>query len=212
MLVTAMILTARGYATESRVAYVTRTSRDRAGLAQHLADLGRVRFLGGDLRTRVLLEQDVAPGDDREELAVLGEPFLLVSERLAQDLVDVVLVGLEQRADLQRGVLAEGGDVLARLYGVCLRLVRLAAQPGDDRDAVVTEDHEAVVQITHQAGELELEDALEDLDGPGGFRLAELGGSHEGLPAALSRGWGACWCIVQPRQPARGGATHERLL
>jgi len=79
--------------------------------------------------------------------------------------------------------------VLARLHRVCLRLVRLGAQPGDDRDAVVTEDHEAVVQIAHQAGELELEDALEDLDDPGSFRLAELGLGHEGLPAALSRGW-----------------------
>jgi len=142
-----------------------------------------MRFLGGDLRTRVFLEQDVTPGDDREELAILGESFLLVRQRLAQDLVDVVLVGLEQRSNLQRRVLAESGDVLALLH------TRLAAHPGDDRDAVVTEDHEAIVQITHQAGELELENAPEDLDNPGGFCLAELGGGHEGLPAALGRGW-----------------------
>src|ERR1700745_1725391 len=99
MFVTAMILTARAYARQR--GFVHRLSADRTRLAQHLADLRSVRFLGGDLRTRVLLEQDVASGDDSEELAVLGEPLLLVCERLAQHLVHVVFMGLEQWADLQ---------------------------------------------------------------------------------------------------------------
>ena len=56
---------------------------------------------------------------------------------------------------------AEIGDVLARLRRMRLRFVRLAAQPAHDRDAVVTEDHEAVVQIAHQPRELELQDPVE---------------------------------------------------
>ena len=57
-------------------------------------------------------------------LIVLQPPaallLLLVRERFSQDLIDVVLVRLEQPADLQRGVLAESGDVLARLHRVGL--------------------------------------------------------------------------------------------
>src|ERR1700691_5316536 len=44
-------------------------SRDRARLAQHLADLRGMRLFGGDLRTGVLLEHYVASGDRLEELA-----------------------------------------------------------------------------------------------------------------------------------------------
>src|SRR5262249_31924728 len=73
------------------------------------------------------------------------------------------------------------GDVLAHLHGMRLRLVGLRAQPGDDRDAVVTEDHEAVVQVAHQPGELELEDAVQGLDDLGGFSLVEFG-CHEFSP------------------------------
>jgi len=58
-------------------------SGDGAGLAQHLADLRGVRFFGGDLRARILLQHDVAPGDRLEQPPVFGEPFLLVRERLA---------------------------------------------------------------------------------------------------------------------------------
>src|SRR5437879_7170681 len=87
-------------------------SADGTGLAQHLADLGDVGLLGGHLRARVFLQHDVAPGHRRQELAVLGESFLLVHERLAQNLIDVVLVRLQQRADLERRVTREIGDVL----------------------------------------------------------------------------------------------------
>src|SRR5580658_7356514 len=69
---------------------------------------------------------------------------------------------------------AESRDVLAGLYRVHLRLIRLAAQPGNDRDAVVAKDHEAVVQVAHQPGQLELENVLENLDDAGGFALAEF--------------------------------------
>ena len=102
---------------------------DGAGLARHLADLGKVLFFGGDLLARVFLEHDALAGHLIEELAVFREPFLFVRQRLAENLVDVVLVGLEQRADLQRRMAAEIGDVLARLRRVSLGLIGLAAQP-----------------------------------------------------------------------------------
>src|SRR5580698_5300816 len=164
MLVTAMMRT-RG------------ASGDRAGLAQHLADVGEMRLFGGDLGARVLFQHDAAVRDLLEELAVLGEALLLVDQRLAQDLIHVVLVSLEQRADLERRVTTEVGDLLARLYRVRLRLVGLSAQPADDRDTVVAEYHETVVQVANQSRELELEDAVEGLDDLDGVGLAEPG-SH----------------------------------
>ena len=83
----------------------------------------------------------------------------------------------------QRGMTTEVGDVLAGLHGVRLRFVRLAAQPRDDRNAVVAEDHEAVMQVANQSRELELENAVERLDDPGCFALAKFG-AHVGLPLA----------------------------
>ena len=46
-----------------------RPSGDRAGLAQHLGDLRRVGFLGGDLRAGILLEHDLTAGDRIEQAA-----------------------------------------------------------------------------------------------------------------------------------------------
>src|SRR5205807_10210559 len=92
-----------------------------------------------------------ASGNRREELAVLLQSLLLVGERLAQDLVDVVLVRFQQRSELERRVTAEIGDVLAGLHRVRLSLVRLGAEPRHDRDAVVAEDHETVVKVAHQS-------------------------------------------------------------
>src|SRR5579863_10176621 len=109
-----------------------------------------------------------------------------MGEGLAQYLIHIVLVSLEQRADAQRGVSAQTRYVLASLHRVSLGLVRLAAQPPNDRDAVVAEYHEAVVQIAHQARELELQDAIQGTDDllglAGGDRRA-----HGDTPAEASR-------------------------
>jgi len=110
------------------------------GLAQASCDVGNMGLFGGNLRARVFFEHDIAVGDRRQEVAVLGESFLLVRESLAQNLIDVVLVRFQQRADLQGRVTCEIGDVLAGFDRVRLGLVRLGEQPGDDRDAVVAED------------------------------------------------------------------------
>src|SRR5256885_14724022 len=78
-------------------------SADGTGLAQHLADVGDMSLLGGNLRPRVFFEHDVAVGHRRQELAVLGESFLLVRERLAQNFIDVVLVRLQRSEERRVG-------------------------------------------------------------------------------------------------------------
>ncbi len=93
-----------------------------------------------------------------------SRPSSSCDQRFGEDLVDVVLVRFQQRADLERRMPAEIRDVLARLGRVRLGLFRLIAQPADDRDAVVAEDHEAVVQVANQPRELELENVIEGRD------------------------------------------------
>src|SRR4029453_14922270 len=117
-------------------------SLDFARAPQHLVDLGQVHRLFRDEAARVLLEEDVATGDELEQLLVEREPDPLVFERFAQDVADVVAVRLEQLPDRERRVLSEKRDHLARLLGVTDRFRRLLAQPGDDRDPVVAVDHE----------------------------------------------------------------------
>src|SRR5262245_35085038 len=54
-----------------------------------------------------------------------------------------------------------------------LRFVPLAAQPRDDRNAVVAKDHEAVVQVAHYSGQLQLEDAVQGRADFFGFGLIQ---------------------------------------
>ena len=91
---------------------------------------------------------------------------------------------------------AESGDVFARQDRVRVGLIGLVAQPGDDRNAVVAENHEAVVHVAHHAGEFELENAVQVVDD----FLGEFG------IRAVSRSWrspesdrcrGQCM-VVQP--------------
>ncbi len=57
--------------------------------------------------------------------------------------------------------------------GVRLRLFGLITQPADDGNTVVTEDHEAVVHVTHEPRELQLEDAIEGGDDLFGLGIGE---------------------------------------
>ena len=97
--------------------------------AQHLLDLAEVIFFAHHHRSRVLLESHVLVRDQRQQLAVLRDAGLLVLDRLLEDVVDVVLVRLQQLADLQRRVAAEAGDVLAGLDRVLVRLGGLVPEP-----------------------------------------------------------------------------------
>ena len=70
--------------------------------------------------------------------------------------------------------------MLAGPHRVRLRLISLGAQPGDDRNAIVAEHHETVMQVAHQSCELKLEDVIERFDDRGGFCFVEFG-AHEVL-------------------------------
>jgi hypothetical protein len=75
----------------------------------------------------VFLDLHVLAFDLFVQLVVMRERVALVLHGLAQDVADVVLVGLEQRTHRQRRVLAELRDQLAGLRRMVERLGRLAA-------------------------------------------------------------------------------------
>jgi hypothetical protein len=79
--------------------------------ADHLAGV----FLDHDRGARGLFQQ----------LVIQRERVALVLHGFAQDVTDVVLVRLEERADRDRGMLAELRDQLARRLRVGERLGRL---------------------------------------------------------------------------------------
>ena len=84
------------------------------------------------------------------------------------------LVRLEQRPDRERRIFAECRDPVADLLRVPQRLGRLRAQPGDDRDAAEAEDQERVVRVADDAGELGLEQPVQDGDRPVRVRRVHL--------------------------------------
>ena len=85
-----------------------------------------MRLFGRDLIARILFKHDALARHQAEQLVIFLESLLLVFERLAHDLIDVMFVCLKQRTDLERRVVAEIRDVLARECRMRLRLVRLA--------------------------------------------------------------------------------------
>jgi len=87
-----------------------------------------------------------------------------VFKGLTQDVAQVVAVGLEKGPDRERWVLPQVRDLLAGFLGVPEGLGGLPAHPGDDRDAVVAEDHQRVVRVAHDAGQLCLHDPVERRD------------------------------------------------
>src|SRR5262245_21296296 len=118
-------------------------------------------FLGLDQRARVLLECDVLPRYQLEQIGIEAERDVLGLQRLAQDLTDVVLVRLEQRPDREGRVAAEPSDHLARLLSVRERLRGFRLKPCDDRDPAIAENHHRVVRVPHDARELAFEDAIQ---------------------------------------------------
>src|SRR5262249_37855923 len=133
-------------------------------LAHHLLDLGDVLLFQLDLLARVLLQPDTLIAHEIEQLVVRAQRRALVLEGLVQDLPDLVLVGFAQLADLEGWVTAERRNVLAGHRGVVHAFDRLVAHPADDRDARVAEYHQRVVDVAHDARELELEDRVEGTD------------------------------------------------
>src|SRR5262245_43406450 len=70
-------------------------------LAHHLLHLGDVLLLKLDLVASVLLQPPALAGDQGEQVVILVERDALVVEGLVEDLTDLVLVRLDQLADLQ---------------------------------------------------------------------------------------------------------------
>ena len=134
---------------------------DLTGLAQHFVDLVDVRLFLLDQVARVFLERDVLARDEAQELRVMAERHVLGLQRLAQDLADVVLVRLEQRTDRERRMPAEPRHELARPLRVRERLGRFRAEPRDDRNAAVAENHHRIVRVANYARELALENAVQ---------------------------------------------------
>src|SRR5713101_5522405 len=132
-----------------------------ARLANHFLDLGNVLLLELDLLAGVFLKPHALVNYEREQVVVLAKRGVLVIQGFLENLNDVVLVRLDQLADLQRRMPAKGGYVLAGHRGVAHALRGLAAHPADDRNARVAEDHQRVMYVAHHAREFELEDGVE---------------------------------------------------
>ena len=78
-------------------------------------------FFGRDLIARIFLEHDALAGHHREEPAIFLEPLTLVLKRFGQNLIDIVLVRLQERSDLERWMAAEISNVFTCERGMgCL--------------------------------------------------------------------------------------------
>src|SRR5207249_6450006 len=128
----------------------------RAGLAHHLIDLRDVLLFEGDLLPGVFFEPHALVHYEREQIVVLAKGCALVIQRFTQDLGDVVFVGLDQLADVERRMAAERRHVFAGHRRMAHTLRVLVAHLADDRITRVAEDYERVMQIADRARELEL--------------------------------------------------------
>ncbi len=145
--------------------------RDVSRLPQHHVDFRGVQLFDVDHLPRELLERDRGVRHGVEQLAVEAERMTFGVERLAQHRADVGLVRIEQRADRQRRVGTQGRAPLADLLRMNQRFVRLGTQPRDDGNAAEAEDHERVVRVRDDAGELGFEQPVQDGDDFLGFQL-----------------------------------------
>src|SRR5436309_7265723 len=151
--------------------------------AEHLLDFRQVHLLAGDHLPCVVFQKHAPSLGEFQQRSIELDPFPLVLEGLLQDLVDVVPVRLQQLSDLQRRMAAQGSDVLARRDCVRDRFLGLLAHPLHDRNASVTEDHQRIVRVADDPRQLQLEDAIEDVDGLLGVHFLR-GTRHDALPFA----------------------------
>src|SRR2546428_3641548 len=153
----------------------------RAGLAHHLIDLRDVLLFEGDLLPGVFFEPHALVHYEREQVVVLAKGCALVIQRFTQDLGDVVFVGLDQLADVERRMAAERRHVFAGHGRMVHTLRGLVAHPADDRNTRVAEDHQRVMQIADHARELELQNGIETAYDFLGIDLVMFTG-HDVLP------------------------------
>jgi hypothetical protein len=143
-----------------------------------------VELLGPDHAARELLQVDARAVHDIEQLFVEVERALLVIEALPQDGGDVVAVGLLDLGDAERRVPFEARQELSDLLRVQERFVGLGLHESDDREPVRARDHQSVVRVANDAGELIFHDLVEQ--GRGGVHIEivhEIIGRTRLLPA-----------------------------
>src|SRR5678815_4135282 len=78
-----------------------------------------------------------------------------------RDRGDVMFVGLDQLADVERRMAAERRHVFAGHGRMVHTLRGLVAHPADDWNTRVAEDHQRVMHIADHARELELQNGIE---------------------------------------------------
>src|SRR5215203_2419512 len=138
--------------------------RDLARTAEHLVDFVEMHFFEEDNFAGVLFERDRFALRQFQKFVVgrKRRPFLF--EAFAKDVADIVLMRFEQRTDLQRRMPAEHRDKLTGSTRMGQTFIAIALQPRDDRDTVISKDHQRVVRVPHDAGQLEFHDPVKNRD------------------------------------------------
>ena len=108
--------------------------------AEHLVDFARVQLLGVNHLPSIFLEHHRAPFHPAEKFAISRQCLGFGLQRFTHDRADIVLMAVEQRADLQRRIGAQQSDHFTRLLAMGQGLGRLLPQPRNNRDPVVAED------------------------------------------------------------------------
>ena len=140
-------------------------------------------LLRRDHGARVLLEEHALALHQRQELTVGGDRGALVGVALVEDRAHRVLARLLEWRDAHRRVATETRQDLAGSLSVLEGLEGLGVEELDDRDPVRPGDHQRVVGEAHDAGHLQLDDALEGRD-DGGIGVLGHGEARGGVAAA----------------------------
>lgn len=117
-------------------------------------------LLCGNLRASILLEHDIFTGNLRQQVGICFQPQTLVSQRLVENLVDFLRMGVEEFADPERGMATHRGHVLAGKRGMRKRFLRLRPQPTDYGYSVVAKNHEAIVNVSYDARQFEFQNPI----------------------------------------------------
>src|SRR5688572_11083393 len=137
---------------------------DVSGLPQHLVDFADMLRLQINMFARILLEHDVATLDQLQKLFIKLEGGFLMSERLAKNIADVVLLGFQQRSNPQRRMSSKLSDQFTGGSGVSHGLGRLLLEPLHNRYPVIAINHERVVGVMNGSRELHFENSIQSVD------------------------------------------------
>ena len=129
-------------------------------MTEHLADFVAVLGLLANEVSCELFKRDVVAGKF-DEIFIESQRLELEVEAFFQDRVHVVLIGFFDRSGNDRVVAAQRGDLLADDDRVALAFGGAVTEPFLNGDAVVSHDHEGVVQVADDAAHFRLKDLVE---------------------------------------------------